>query len=313
MEMKANRFFSGIAALFFAAVLFCGCGDPAPETAGKPRVTAGLPPVAHIVKCVAGDRFDVLTLLPEGKSPHDYAPGPREIRRAASSRAFFTAGMPFEDRAVKALGRVKIVDAAKEAKKIPFAEEEHHHHGHGHDHDHDHDHGHHHDHGELDPHVWLDAGNLIRMAGTVRDALCALDPAGRETFEKNHAVLVKRLGDIDGAIAKKLSPYKGQSFFVYHAAFGYFARRYGLKQTAVELGGREVAPARLAEVIRKAREAKVKTIFVQPQFNPASSTALAEAIEGRVAPLDPLAGDVEKNLLTMADAVRSGFSSGGDK
>ena len=86
-----------------------------------------------------------------------------------------------------------------------------------------------------------------------------------------------------------------------------------LKQTAVELGGREVAPARLAEVIRKAREAKVKTIFVQPQFNPASSKALAEAIGGRVAPLDPLAGDVEKNLLTMADAVRSGFSSGGDK
>ncbi|MBQ9502056.1 MAG: zinc ABC transporter substrate-binding protein, partial [Lentisphaeria bacterium] len=182
-----------------------------------------------------------------------------------------------------------------------------------HDHDHDHGYGHDHLHGGTDPHVWLDADNLVRMAATVRDELASLDPAGKAQFEKNYAVFAGRIAQIDGAIAEKLAPFKGRALFVYHAAFGYFARRYGLKQTAVELGGREVSPSRLAGVIRKAREAGAKVIFVQPQFNPASCRALADAIGGRVAPLDPLAADVEKNLLTMADAVSSGFSGGGKK
>ena len=304
--MKKERFF----VLLGLLLLFCGCGDPSPAEGGRPRVAAGLPPVAHVVRCIAGDRFDVISMLPDGKSPHDYAPGPREIRRAASSRLFFTTGMPFEERAVKALARVRIVDVSRNTRKIPFAAEERH--GHDHDHDHGHDHHHHH-HGENDPHVWLDADNLIRMAGTIKEELAALDPAGKAQFEKNYALFAGRIGEIDGAIAKKLAPFKGEALFVYHAAFGYFAHRYGLKQTAVELGGREVSPSRLAGVIRKARAAKAKVIFVQPQFNPASCRALADAIGGRVAPLDPLAGDVEKNLLTMADAVNSGFSGGGEK
>lgn len=313
--MRNCCFFLRIAAFLISVRLFCGCGDPVPAQDGKPRVTAGLPPVSHVVRCIAGDRFDVISMLPDGKSPHDYAPGPQEIRRAAASKLFFTTGMPFEERAVKALSQVKIVDVSRNVRKIPFAEEDHHDHDrdHDHGHDHGHGHGHHHHHGETDPHVWLDADNLVRMAATVRDELASLDPAGRAQFERNYTVFAERIGKIDAAIAAKLAPFKGRALFVYHAAFGYFAHRYGLKQTAVELGGREVSPSRLTGVIRKAREAGTKVIFVQPQFNPASCRALADAIGGRAAPLDPLAADVEKNLLTMADAVNSGFSGGGKK
>ena len=85
------------------------------------------------------------------------------------------------------------------------------------------------------------------------------------------------------------------------------SRLYGLRQQAVELGGRETTPARLAQVVKQARQAKVKVIFVQKQFNPASGRALADAIRGEVMELDPLAADVEKNLEAVCGALIKGF------
>ncbi|MBR2910976.1 MAG: zinc ABC transporter substrate-binding protein, partial [Lentisphaeria bacterium] len=107
----------------FSAVLslfLCGCGEQPSAADGKIRVTAGLPPVAYIAKKIAGERISVQTMLPEGKSPHDYAPGPRDVRNASGAKLFLSTGLPFEVRAVKPLQSVKIVDVTKNAAKIPF-------------------------------------------------------------------------------------------------------------------------------------------------------------------------------------------------
>ena len=81
----------------------------------------------------------------------------------------------------------------------------------------------------------------------------------------------------------------------------------GLRQVAVELDGREATPAHLLEIIDKARRGRVRVIFVQPQFNPGSARALADAVHGEVAELDPLAGDVIANVHKMVEALKRGF------
>ena len=300
-----KRAFGSVTTMLSVVLLFFtgGCGEPQTKADGVLRITAGLPPVAHIAGEIAGSRARVSVMLPEGKSPHDYAPGPQDVRRASASRIFFSTGLPFEQRVVKPLTAVRVVDVAKNTDKIPFGGD----HKHGPDCIHDHyDHaGHHHE--AMDPHVWLDLGNVLKIASCIKEELILADPAGKELFEKNFNRFKAELEKADRIIREKLAPFRGREFFVYHAAFGYYAHRYNLKQTAIELGGREIAPARLAEVIRKARAAKAKIIFVQPQFNPASSKALADAIGGNVAPLDPLKADTVKNLLQMTDDICSGF------
>ena len=96
---------------------------------------------------------------------------------------------------------------------------------------------------------------------------------------------------------------------MHHPAFGYYAQAAGLHQSGIELGGREPSPARLAEVIGRARDHKIKTIFVQPQFNPASARALAEAIGGNAVELDPLAADVVANFRRITDTITKGFEN----
>ena len=98
---------------------------------------------------------------------------------------------------------------------------------------------------------------------------------------------------------------KGRDLFVFHPAYGYFARQYGLTQVAVETGGRQPSARHLAELIDRARARDVRVIFVQPQFARHSARAVADAIGGAVVPLDPLAEDYLGNLEQMASTVES--------
>ena len=272
----------------------------------KIPVCAGLPPVARIVEAVGGDAVQVSSMLPEGRSPHDYAPGPRELRQALRSKLFFTTDMPYEERITRALkGKVPVTDISAGIRRVPLEEGEH-------DHDHHH-HGHdHHDHdgcsaGSGDPHVWLSPVNCAVMARNAARELGKIAPGKKGMFYVRAEEFARRMELLHKNMQKRLAPFKGRSFFVHHPAFGYFARLYGLRQQAVELGGRETTPARLAQVIKQARQAKVKVIFVQKQFNPASGRALADAIKGEVVELDPLAADVEKNLEAVCGALIKGF------
>ena len=291
-----------------AALTIAGCGDNPKNKAaadGRLAVYSGIPPVAYLVSAVGGGRVDSKSVLPEGRSPHDYSPGPQEIRGVTGAGLFFTAGLPFENTVARVIDpkRTRVVDVTAGIARIPFEGDD--------DHDHGHDADHHHDHGELDPHVWLSMDNAAVIAGHIAKALTEADPKGAEVYAANLAALKQKLADAGSYAAKTLAPYAGREFYVYHPAFGYFAKSVGLKQVGIELGGREVTPAHLARVIKQAKAEKVTVVFVQPQFNPSSARALGEAIGGRVAGLDPLAADIPANVRAMTDALKEGLSAGG--
>ena len=103
--------------------------------------------------------------------------------------------------------------------------------------------------------------------------------------------------------------YKGRSFFVFHPAYGYFARDTGLNQVAIEFEGKEPTGKGLSETIERARQAEVRSIFVQPQFASASAEAVAKEIGAKVESLDPLAKDVVANLREISRKIFDSFQS----
>lgn len=284
--------------VFSCTALLCGAEKAV-------NVCTGLSPVAHIVSAVGGSRVKVSSMLPPGRSPHDYAPGTRELRLAMGAKIFFTTNMLYEQRIVRALhGKVPVADISEKIHRIPLSTD-------GKEHDHHHCGLDHHscggDESAGDPHVWLSPVNCALMAERAALELGKIMPEHKAEFESNAKAFALRMRKLHESLLKKLAPCKGMSFFVYHPAFGYFAQLYGVQQKAIELGGREASPARMASVIREARKAGVKVVFVQKQFNPASAKALADAIKGEVMELDPLAPDLEKNFNTVAEALLKGF------
>ena len=294
-----NVFLRIVVGSVIVCTLLSGCGK-AKKLEGKLTVTAGLPPVAFLAERIGGEAAEVNSMLPEGRSPHDYSPAPRDVLNASRSMIFLSSGMAFEKALCRPLdpARTTVCDITAGVRRIPMKL----------DHDHDHDHGHDHASDGADPHVWLDCENLCRMADNICKAFCAADPANADLYRANCLQLVGEIRMQHRLLAAQLAPFKGRCFYVYHPAFGYFADMFGLRQEAVELDGREVTPAHLSELIRRARRDRVAVLFVQPQFNPSAMRALQRELKVEVKTADPLRRNVLKNLQELVSELRMAFA-----
>src|SRR5262249_48962959 len=111
------------------------------------------------------------------------------------------------------------------------------------------------------------------------------------------------LDALERRLEASLAPYRGQAFYVFHPAFGYFADAYGLRQESVESEGKPPTPRQLVKLIQKARADHVKIIFLQPRFNQQAAESIAQSLGGAVMPMDDLAYDVVENLNKIAVVV----------
>lgn len=163
--------------------------------------------------------------------------------------------------------------------------------------------------GEPDPHVWLSPPLLQAQSRRIAGALAKADPAHARDYARNQRALSEKLDSLDARIKKRLEPYRGRAFYVYHPAFGYFADRYGLRQEVVEMDGKSPAPRQLADYIRRAKADGVKTVFIQPQFDPKNAGVIAQSIGGKVETLDDLARDVVANLEDIAAKIEAALKN----
>jgi len=164
---------------------------------------------------------------------------------------------------------------------------------------------------------------LKLLAQNIAATLCEADAGHAADYRQGLAELLGRLDALHERVARMLAPYRGRAFYVFHPGFGYFADAYGLKESAVEMGGRPPAAKELRVLIQSARADGVTTIFVQPQYDPHSAGVMAEAIGGKTVPINGLDKDVIADIGDIAVKVetamkessppRPGNHSGNDK
>jgi len=169
-----------------------------------------------------------------------------------------------------------------------------------------------HAHGRMDPHTWLSPELAAVQARTIHEELVRLDADGAATYSANLEELVSDLEEVDREVRETLRPFAGREMFVFHPAFGYFARAYDLVQVPIEIEGKEPAPRELESLIELARERRFGTIFVQPEFSDASARAIAVEVGAEIVRLDPLARDYITNLREMANNMRDGLATPGE-
>jgi len=269
----------------------------------RPRLKAvvSVLPQAYFVQRVGGEGVEADVLVGPGQDPHTFEPTPQQMARLSEAAVYFRIGMPFETRLLEKIASInrnlKVVDTAEGVELMDMPEGEA---------------GHHHDtepaaaghpSGDKDPHIWLDPKLVKMQAETICRALVELDPPGADAYRANLAGFQDDLDRLDQRLAKTLAPLRGREFFVYHPAFGYFAAAYGLKQVAVETGGKEPGPRQVAELVERAKQQGVKVIFVQPQFSDKAARAIARQIGGVVVPMDDLPRDYIASMDRMAGSI----------
>ncbi len=271
----------------------------APLAAEPLGVFVSLLPQKQFVERIAGNTVKVEVMVRPGQSPGTYDPTPQQMVALARAAAYFRIGAPFENVWVPKIQsthpKLRIVDTRAGITLLPMDKP-----AAGHDHGHGApaSAG-----GTLDPHIWTDPLRVRQQAANIRDGLIALAPAERARFEAGYARYAAELDALDAELRRVLAGKIERHFLVFHPAWGYLARTYGLKQIPIEVEGKEPGPQALARLIDRAQADGVRVVFVQKQFSRSAADAVARAIGGEVVELDPLAEDFIGNTRIAVQAI----------
>ena len=147
-----------------------------------------------------------------------------------------------------------------------------------------------HAHGEHDMHIWLDPQNARIISLAIAEKLKSIDPANGAIYEANAKKLAGRLNTLSEKLKTKLSPIKSAPFFVFHDAYQYFEKRYGLNGVGSITVTPERKPGakRVRELRAKIKKAQVNCVFSEPQFEPAIVRSLVADSNAKSGVLDPL-------------------------
>jgi len=280
-------FFIGImSCLFLPSISFANDNivEPIP-------ISVSILPQKFIVNSIAGNLVQIEVMVPQNKDPHDYEPSPVQIVQLYRSKMYFEIGMPFEqiflDKIKKLSKHTKFVSMIENCKPLIIK---------------------HHGITIIDPHIWMSPIELKIMCKNTLKALTVLLPQQKEILKNNYENLIKKIEQTDQVLQKKLKPYKDRTFFVFHPAFGYFANAFNLKEDTIEVEGKSPTPREVLEIIEKANELQIKTVFVEPQFSRTSAQTVANAIHANIEMLNPLAENILTNYIQICDKIIKSFS-----
>lgn len=284
------------AALALVLILWAGSA-----LAGPLPVMVSVAPQKYVLEKLAGPLVEVSVMVAPGADAHTFEPKPSQMAQAAKARLYFAQGVEFEHAWLPKLAKTNpgmtVVNTLEGIELMPMEV-----------HDDDHGHDKHakdkHEELEMDPHTWTAPSLMKRQAETMAHALGKADPENAQVYNSNLKAFSDELAALDSQIRALLKGVPaGSEFIVFHPAWAYFAREYGLKEVAIESGGKEPSPRKLKELIKHAKETKAKAIFVQPQFSRKTAQTLADAIGAKLVPADDLAPDWNANMLAVAKAL----------
>lgn len=235
-------------------LILSGCGSGHKDD--RAAIAVSFAPQAWMLSQIAGDDFDIVTLLPAGSDPETYQPSISTLKNIGKAEAFFTLGTSgFENQLIENLHSnfpdLKTVDCSVRIEKITGT--------HGHDSS---EHGHAHDE-EFDPHMLSSIRNSIVIAGDMTRTLIEMHPDKAEKYGKAGEELKRKLQAMDDSISSmKLN---GKSMALRHPSLSYFARDYGIEQISLEENGKETSPLQMKKRMEEIKEHGTKIFIVEKE------------------------------------------------
>jgi zinc transport system substrate-binding protein len=222
------------------------------------NVVAAFYPLAFAAQQIGGPTLHIGNLTPPGAEPHDIELTPQEVARVERARLVLYLGHGFQPAVSKAVAQ-RSGDSVDVLAGLPL-------------------------HGD-DPHVWLDPVLFERVARKIGTAL--LQPAD---------AFVAKLRALDRDYRQGLRDCTRHEIVTSHAAFGYLAARYGLRQVAITgvTPESEPTPQQLAAVVKVVRRTRATTVFFETLVSPRLAETVAREVGARTAVLDPIEGLTSK-------------------
>jgi manganese/zinc/iron transport system substrate-binding protein len=295
-----------------------GGGPPAGESQrSRPTVVATTTIVADLVRQVAGDRVECVSLMGAGIDPHSYRPTPRDADRLAKADLVVASGLHLEGKLAELLGRIAhrtpvvfVAEAVPEEARLEAAA------------------------GIADPHIWFDLALWAGCVTSVVEPLSSIDPDAAEAFQQAAEAYRQSLLSAHEAIHARMASIEPRRrvLVTAHDAFRYCGRAYDIEVVGVQ-GVSTETEAGLADINRLVEllvSRQIPAVFVETSVSDRSVQAIREGAEvrghavatgGRLysdalgepgSGAETLLGAIESNVDVIVAALGGGESTRGD-
>jgi zinc/manganese transport system substrate-binding protein len=240
------------------ALLLMGCAPAAggASQSGGLRLLAAETFLGDIARNVAGNRFQVDTLLAPGVDPHEFQPAPQDAIKISQSPVLIVNGLGYETWLTNSLqdagGQRLLVVATTGLTPNPDPSGEH---------------------PDGDPHMWMDPLRVVTYVDNIRDGLSKADPDGKGSYAANAAAYTQKLKDLDAWIKTEVAqlPPGKRLLVTNHDALGYFADAYGFKVVGAVIPSvtNEASPSaqQMAGLIDTIKSSGAPAIFLDANEN----------------------------------------------
>ena len=232
----------------------------------KLQVVTTLFPLYDFSKSIGQDKVQVTLLLPPGVEAHSFEPKPADVILINQADIFIYTGKfmePWAEDIVKSITNknLLVVNASNGIKLIPavfYDSDE--------------------SSGSMDPHIWLDFDNAKMMVNSIMQAFTEKDPENKSFYEKNTEEYKQQLTDLDNDYKSALSLCESKEIiYAGHYAFGYLAKRYGLKYLAAQGVSPDAEPTANDPInlVNQIKEDNIKYIFYEELASPKIAETLS--------------------------------------
>ena len=267
-----------------------------PIKSNEKTISATFFPIKEITSAVVGDKFKVVSVIPDGVEPHDYEPTTEDIKNMHNSIVLFGLGLEFSDieknlaSTNPSIQYIVLSDNLSLLKPSAALIEE--------------------DKSLVyDPHVWNSFKDMIQMTKKVRDEMIKIDPSNSDYYSKNADAYLSKLTDLDNNFSTELKNCKTRTIFTSHAAFAYLAQDYNLTQFAISglTPDAEPNPQKLKELVDLAKTNNITYIFYEELVDPRVSETIAREIGAKTLELSPEEGskDGRDYITIMEDNLKN--------
>lgn len=280
-------------------LLSAGCSGNVKEERSAIAVT--LPQEAAILRSLAGDEYDIITLVPPGSDPESYEISMRDMRRLSHASLYMTMNTPgFEEsmalRIAENFPSLRLVDVTEGIVRLSHSHSaadecgemgsHSHDDAHGDSHNDSHSGSHNDSHGDShndshradDPHILTSPLNAIAIGRNMTSQLSRLSPSRRHIYAARMDSLEREMLHADSVLRKAFSN-GSRAFVTGHASLSYLSRDYGLHQIALESEGKEPTPKQYVRYLAMA-DSLHPSLFVIDRLHDTPRLREAAAMSG---------------------------------
>lgn len=278
----------------FVTALFLSQSEKRDEES-VPKITVSTFALYDIVKHIGGDSVDVEMVIPFGAEVHTFEPTPKTIIQIQKSRLFFYSGADLEPWISNLAQGDNLRDMSR---YVHLLEAE------------SHEDAHHHHHEAVDPHYWLDLGNMQLLAKKIASELETIDPKNSVLYRERAAAYIREMAALDEAYAKRLQHCEVRTVVLHHNILGYVAARYGFSvEPLTGLSPDALADAQtMATLSKSIREKGIEVLFFEAFVSDRMMQSLADENGVEIDYLEPLANITAAQAeaqMSYAEGMRS--------